>query len=154
MSEEKKHLENLANQEYKYGFVTDIEVDEIPKGLNEDIIRIISEKKNEPDFMLEWRLKAFRHWQKIEEPKWPNVTYPPVDYQNIVYYSAPKQQKKLDSLDDVDPELRMSGPDWQELLLMRYLIVSLSRRRLKKNWAIWESFSVHSLKHCKITRNL
>ncbi len=105
MSDEKKHIEKLANQEYKYGFVTDIEVDAVPKGLNEDIIRLISEKKNEPEFMLEWRLKAFRQWQKMEEPHWPNVEYPPVDYQDIVYYSAPKQQKKLDSLDEVDPEL-------------------------------------------------
>jgi Fe-S cluster assembly protein SufB len=96
---------SLANQEYKYGFVTDIEVDAVPKGLNEDIIRLISEKKNEPDFMLDYRLKAFTQWQKMDEPKWPNVTYPPVDYQDIVYYSAPKQQKKLESLDDVDPEL-------------------------------------------------
>lgn len=105
MTDEKKQLEKLANQEYKYGFVTDIEVDAVPKGLNEDIIRLISEKKNEPEFMVEWRLKAFRHWQKMEEPHWPNVEYPPVDYQDIVYYSAPKQQKKLESLDDVDPEL-------------------------------------------------
>ncbi len=105
MSEEQKYLEDLANQEYKYGFVTDIEADTIPKGLNEDVIRIISGKKNEPEFLLEWRLKAFRQWQKLEEPKWPNVTYPPVDYQDMVYYSAPKQKKKLESLDEVDPEL-------------------------------------------------
>jgi len=106
MSSEKKQLEKLANQDYKYGFVTDIEVDDIPKGLNEDVVRLISEKKNEPKFMVEWRLKAFKQWGKMEEPEWPNVKYPPVDYQNIVYYSAPKQSIKLDSLDDVDPELR------------------------------------------------
>jgi Fe-S cluster assembly protein SufB len=105
MTDEKKHLEKFANQEYKYGFVTDIEADTIPKGLNEDIIRILSEKKNEPDFMLDYRLKSYRQWQKMDEPHWPNVKYPPIDYQDIVYYSAPKQQKKLDSLDDVDPEL-------------------------------------------------
>jgi len=105
MTEEKKQLEKLANQEYKYGFVTDIETDAIPKGLNEDIIRIISEKKNEPKFMLEWRLKSFRQWQKMDEPQWPNVKYDPVDYQEIVYYSAPKQKKTVESLDDVDPEL-------------------------------------------------
>ncbi len=105
MTEEKRQLEKLANQEYKYGFVTDIEADAVPKGLNEDIIRIISEKKNEPDFMLEWRLKAFRYWQKMDEPRWPNVKYDPVDYQDIIYYSAPKQKKTLNSLDEVDPEL-------------------------------------------------
>ncbi len=105
MTTEEKYLEEVANREYKYGFVTDIEADTIPKGLNEDIIRIISEKKREPEFMLKWRLKAFRQWQKMEEPRWPNVTYPKVDYQDIVYYSAPKQKKKLESLDEVDPEL-------------------------------------------------
>jgi Fe-S cluster assembly protein SufB len=105
MTDEKKQLEKLTKQEYKYGFITDIEADAVPKGLNEDIIRLISEKKNEPEFMVEWRLKALRHWQKMEEPHWPNVTYPPVNYQDIVYYSAPKKQKELKSLDDVDPEL-------------------------------------------------
>jgi Fe-S cluster assembly protein SufB len=105
MTDEKKQLEEFANQEYKYGFITDIEADSVPKGLNEDIIRLISEKKNEPEFMVEWRLKAFRQWQKMEEPRWPNVKYPPVNYQDIVYYSAPKKKKQLESLDDVDPEL-------------------------------------------------
>ena len=105
MSDDKKQLEKLANQEYKYGFITDIESDTMPKGLSEDVIRVISKKKNEPHFMLEWRIKAFRQWQKMEEPHWPNVKYPPIDYQNIVYYSAPKQKKKVDSLDDIDPEL-------------------------------------------------
>jgi len=105
MTEEKKHLEKIANQEYKYGFVTDIDADTIPKGLNEDIIRTISEKKNEPGFMLEWRLKAYRHWGKMEEPRWPNVRYNQVDYQDIIYYSAPKQKKTVESLDDIDPEL-------------------------------------------------
>jgi len=105
MSEEKKLLEKMANQEYKYGFVTDVEVDTIPKGLNEDIIRLISQKKNEPEFLLEWRLKAFRRWQKMEEPHWPKVKYNPIDYQDLRYYSAPKMKKELNSLDEVDPEL-------------------------------------------------
>jgi Fe-S cluster assembly protein SufB len=104
MSTETKDIEQLANQEYKYGFVTDIEADAIPKGLNEDVIRLISQKKGEPDFMLQWRLKAYRHWQTMTEPRWPNVKYGRIDYQDIVYYSAPKQ-KKLNSLDEVDPEL-------------------------------------------------
>src|SRR5262249_15583306 len=100
-------IQELANREYKYGFVTDIETDAVPRGLNEDIVRVISAKKNEPDFMLQWRLKAFRHWQTMEEPRWwPNIRYAPIDYQDIVYYSAPKPKKKLESLDEVDPELR------------------------------------------------
>jgi Fe-S cluster assembly protein SufB len=105
MGTEIKKIERLANREYKYGFVTEIEVESVPKGLNEDIIRQISQKKNEPDFMLEWRLKAFKYWQKMVEPRWPNVKYPAIDYQDIVYYSAPKKKKEVKSLEDVDPEL-------------------------------------------------
>src|SRR5437867_243179 len=99
-------IEQLANQEYKYGFVTDIEADEAPPGLNEDIVRLISTKKNEPEWLLEWRLKALRHWFTMKEPTWANVHYNPIDYQAIRYYSAPKQKKKLNSIDEVDPELR------------------------------------------------
>ena len=99
-------IEQIASQEYKYGFVTDIESDQAPPGLNEDIIRLISAKKNEPEWMLEFRLKALRHWFTMKEPTWANVTYGPIDYQSICYYSAPKQKKKLNSLDEVDPELR------------------------------------------------
>jgi len=86
-------VKNLVNQPYKYGFVTEIESDTIPRGLNEDIIRLISAKKNEPEFMLEFRLKAYKQWQKMREPKWPHVDYPAIDYQDIIYYSAPKQKK-------------------------------------------------------------
>jgi len=100
-------LQELASREYKEGFYTDIDADQIPCGLNEDIIRLISQKKGEPKFMLDFRLKAFRTWQKMEEPHWwPNIKYTPVDYQAISYYSAPKPKKKLASLDEVDPELR------------------------------------------------
>ena len=100
-------IQQLANREYKYGFVTDVETDAVPPGLNEDTIRTISAKKNEPPFMLEWRLKAFRHWQTMQEPRWwPNLKFGPIHYQDIVYYSAPKQTKKLNSLDEVDPEMR------------------------------------------------
>jgi Fe-S cluster assembly protein SufB len=98
-------VRSLVNQPYKYGFVTNIESDSIPPGLSEDVIRLISAKKNEPEFMLEFRLKAYRHWLKMEEPNWAAVGYPAIDYQNIVYYSAPKQQKKLESLEEVDPTL-------------------------------------------------
>src|ERR1044072_209050 len=101
-------LEEKINEEYKYGFVTDIEADEAPKGLNEDIIRFISAKKNEPQWMLDWRLKAFRHWEKLaaEEPKWANIQYPAINYQDIIYYSAPKQKIKPNSLDEIDRELK------------------------------------------------
>ncbi|HET9701092.1 MAG TPA: Fe-S cluster assembly protein SufB, partial [Burkholderiales bacterium] len=85
-----QRLDEIISQEYKHGFVTDIETDEIPKGLSEEVIRIISRKKNEPEFMLEWRLKAFRHWLGMTPPDWAHVHYPPIDYQDIVYYSAPR----------------------------------------------------------------
>lgn len=99
-------IEELVSQEYKWGFVTDVEADVVPKGLNEDIIRMISAKKHEPEFMLEWRLKAYRHWLTMEEPRWANVTYPPIDYQDIYYYAAPKTLKsRPKSLDEVDPEI-------------------------------------------------
>jgi Fe-S cluster assembly protein SufB len=97
-------VEELANREYKYGFITLIESESVPPGLNEDIIHLISVKKNEPEFMLEWRLRAYRHWRTMQEPKWQNVHYPPIDYQSIVYYSAPKK-KEAKSLSEVDPEL-------------------------------------------------
>ncbi|HVB58181.1 MAG TPA: Fe-S cluster assembly protein SufB [Candidatus Acidoferrales bacterium] len=110
MSSNTDTIRELAQQEYKWGFITDIGEDRAPKGLNEDIIRFISVKKNEPDFMLQWRLKAYRHWASLEkaeaEPKWANIKYGPIDYQNIVYYSAPKQKPNLKNLDELDPEIR------------------------------------------------
>ena len=90
---------------YKYGFVTDVETERLRKGLDEEIIREISAKKEEPEFMLEFRLKAYRRWLEMEEPKWPNVYYPEIDYQAVSYYSAPKNKPKLNSLDEVDPEV-------------------------------------------------
>jgi Fe-S cluster assembly protein SufB len=98
-------VESLVNREYRYGFVTDIDSDIAPVGLNEDVIRMISAKKTEPGFMLEWRLKAFRGWQKMTEPHWANVSYPPIDYQSLSYYAAPRTKKPLGSLDEVDPKL-------------------------------------------------
>jgi Fe-S cluster assembly protein SufB len=105
MSTAPSHIQELANREYKYGFVTEIEAETIPRGLNEDIIRLISAKKDEPEFMLEWRLRAYRHWLTMEEPKWANVHYPPINYQDSYYYSAPKLKTKPKSLDEVDPKL-------------------------------------------------
>ena len=98
-------IEAQVLQPYKYGFVTDIDSDTVPAGLNEDVIRHISQMKGEPAFMLEYRLKAYRHWVTLKEPTWANVKYPQIDYQAIRYYSSPKQQKKYDSLDQVDPKL-------------------------------------------------
>lgn len=98
-------VQNLVNQPYKYGFVTNIESDTIPKGLSEDVVRLISAKKNEPEFMLEFRLRAYRQWLKMTEPTWQNASYPAIDYQDIIYYSAPKQKEKKKSLEEVDPEL-------------------------------------------------
>jgi Fe-S cluster assembly protein SufB len=102
-------IRDLTQQDYKWGFVTDIESDSAPRGLNEDIIRLISTRKHEPEFMLQWRLKAYRHWASLEksqaEPKWANIHYGPIDYQNIVYYAAPKQKPGLKSLDELDPEI-------------------------------------------------
>jgi Fe-S cluster assembly protein SufB len=106
MSSATEQIQAFTEQDYKYGFVTEIETDSVPAGLNEDVIRLISAKKNEPKFMLEWRLKAYRQWLKMEEPKWANVRYPAIDYQSIVYYSAPKAASgKPKNLADVDPEL-------------------------------------------------
>jgi Fe-S cluster assembly protein SufB len=101
-----KILKDVASGEYKYGFYSDIESEQLQKGLNEDIIRLISSKKDEPEWMLEFRLKAYRHWLTMKMPAWPNLKIPVIDYQNIIYYSAPKQRARPDSIDDIDPELK------------------------------------------------
>jgi len=106
MSTSTETIEQLATREYKYGFYTDVEAETIPKGLSEDVVRLISQKKNEPDWLLEWRLKAYRLWLTMKEPTWQNVKYDPINYQDIVYYSAPKKKKALNSLDEVDPEVK------------------------------------------------
>jgi Fe-S cluster assembly protein SufB len=109
MSSTVNQINDLTQQEYKWGFVTSIDEDRLPPGLNEDIVRAIALKKGEPEFMVEWRLKAYRYWAQLEqkqaEPKWANVKYPPIDYQALSYYSAPKQKKELKSLEEVDPEI-------------------------------------------------
>ncbi len=120
-------VQNLVNQPYKYGFVTDIESDTIPRGLNEDIVRVISAKKAEPAFMLEFRLKAYRQWLKMTEPTWAHVGYPAIDYQSIIYYSAPKVSEKKKSLDEVDPEL---------LATFEKLGISLSEQKRLSNVAV------------------
>src|ERR671935_1054361 len=106
MSTSTQVIQDLANRDYKYGFYTDIEQESVPRGLSEDIVRLISQKKNEPEWLLEWRLKAYRVWLTMKEPTWENVKYDPINYQDIVYYSAPKKKKALNSLDEVDPEVK------------------------------------------------
>ena len=130
-------LEDVVNSEYKYGFVTDIETDNAPIGLTEETVRFISAKKEEPEWMLEWRLKAFRDWQKMAEPQWANVHFPKVDFQNIIYYSAPKPKKELASLDEVDPEL---------LKTFEKLGISLDEQKRLSNVAIDVVFDSVSVK--------
>src|SRR4051812_7174274 len=106
MTEQANTLDQLISSDYQHGFITDVETDVVPRGLNEDTIRMISARKNEPAFMLEWRLKALRHWLTMSEPTWSTTPHPPIDYQDIIYYSAPKSMKdRPQSLADVDPEL-------------------------------------------------
>ena len=120
-------VQNLVNQPYKYGFVTDIESDTIPRGLSEEMVRLISSKKEEPEFMLEFRLKAYRQWLKMTEPAWAHVGYPAIDYQDIIYYSAPKFKEKKNSLDEVDPEM---------LEAFEKLGISLSEQKRLSNVAV------------------
>ena len=103
---EEELLEKVTSSDYKYGFTTDIDSDTIEKGLSEDVIRTISKKKNEPDWMLEYRLNAYKVWLEMKEPNWANITYKKPNYQDVIYYSAPKQKPVLNSLDDLDPEMK------------------------------------------------
>ena len=105
MSTSQKTIEVLANQEYKYGFVTDIEQETVPPGLSEEVIELISAKKHEPEWLTNWRLNAYRYWLKMTEPKWATVQYPPIDFQAISYYSAPKMNDRPKSIEEVDPKL-------------------------------------------------
>lgn len=130
-------LEEVVNADYKYGFITDIEAENAPIGLTEETVRFISAKKEEPEWMLEWRLKAFREWQKMTEPTWANVHFPKVDFQNIIYYSAPKQKATLNSLDEVDPEL---------LKTFEKLGISLDEQKRLSNVAIDVVFDSVSVK--------
>lgn len=136
MSEDLKILEDVTNKDYEYGFYTDIESDKAPKGLNEDIIRLISSKKDEPEWLLEWRLRAYRQWLKMTEPRWPNVDYSPIDYQDLHYYASPKKKPKKGSLDEVDPEL---------LKTLEKLGISTEEQKVLTGVAVdvvWDSTSV------------
>ena len=101
--EPNKYVKELTQEKYKYGFTTEVHTDIIERGLNEDVIRLISSKKNEPEWLLEFRLKAYRHWLTLEPPTWAHLTIPPIDFQDIIYYAAPKPKKQLGSMDEVDP---------------------------------------------------
>jgi len=159
--------ELLGKQEYKYGFVTDIESDMIPRGLTEDTIRLIVEKKNEPDWMLEFRLKAYRHWLTMTEPKhWPNITYPQINYQDVIYYSAPKQKALKASLDEVDPELlrtfeKLGIPITEQKQLANVAVdavfdsVSVAttyKEKLRKHGVIFCSFTEAIREHPELVR--
>lgn len=166
MSGELDLLESFTSQDYKWGFVTDIESDTAPPGLSEDIIRFISAKKGEPEFMLEWRLKAYRKWLEMKEPRWAFVTYPTIDYQDIIYYSAPKQGPKYKSLDEVDPKLletyeRLGIPLEEQKLLAGVAVdavfdsVSITttyKEELNKHGIIFCSFSEAVKEHPELIK--
>jgi Fe-S cluster assembly protein SufB len=165
MSSDVKMIQELPLGEYKWGFVTSVEEERIPKGLNEDVIRVISAKKQEPEFMLQWRLNAYRHWASLEkadaEPKWANIKYGPIDYQNISYYSAPQKKKALNSLDELDPEIlrtyeKLGIPLTEQKLLAGVAVdavfdsVSVAttfKEKLAEAGVIFCSFSEAVLKH-------
>jgi Fe-S cluster assembly protein SufB len=159
--------EILANREYKYGWVTDIESETIPRGLSEDTVRLISAKKEEPEWMLDFRLKAYRHWLTMEEPrKWPNISFPEINYQDMIYYSAPKQKASVASLDEVDPELlrtfeKLGIPLSEQKQLANVAVdavfdsVSVAttyKEKLKKHGVIFCSFSEAVREHPEIVR--
>jgi Fe-S cluster assembly protein SufB len=159
-------VESFVRQEYKYGFVTDIEADTVPRGLNEDLIRLISAKKQEPAFLLEWRLAAYRRWLDMTEPHWPNVQYPPIDYQDIIYYSAPKTVAPVGSLNEVDPELlatyeklgislseqkRLSGVA-VDAIFDSVSVATTFKDKLKEHGVIFCSFSDAVREHPELVR--
>lgn len=159
-------LQELTSSDYKYGFYTDVETDSVPAGLNEDVIRTISKKKNEPEFLLEWRLKAYRKWLTMQEPKWAFLNYPPIDYQATIYYSAPKKRNDLKSLDEVDPEIlktyeKLGIPLHEQKMLAGVAVdavfdsVSIAttyKAELEKHGIIFCSFSEAAVKHPELVQ--
>jgi Fe-S cluster assembly protein SufB len=166
MSENRETIEKLAAQDYPYGFVTPVEEDKVPKGLSEDVIRLISKKKNEPEWLLEWRLRAYRHWLTMREPRWAKVRYSPIDYQEIVYYSAPKTKVKPRSLDEIDPEIRKTYEKLGIPLIEQQLLAGVAvdavfdsvsvattfKDRLKQVGVIFCSFSEAVQEHPDLVR--
>jgi Fe-S cluster assembly protein SufB len=170
MSTNVNTIRDLAEREYKWGFISDVESESVPKGLSEDTVRLISAKKREPEFMLEWRLKAYRHWASLEkaqaEPKWANIKYAPIDYQDIVYYSAPKQKPTLESLDALDPEIlrtyqKLGIPLEEQKLLANVAVdavfdsvsvVTTFKEKLREAGVIFCSFSEAVQKHPELVQ--
>jgi len=150
-----KVLDEVTSGEYKYGFFTDIETETAPKGLTEDTIRFISAKKNEPEWMLDYRLKAYKHWLKLEEPKWAHVKYPKIDYQDIIYYAAPKKKKQLESLDEVDPELldtfNKLGISLEEQKMLAGVAVDAVIDSVSVKTTFQETLSKHGIIFCSIS---
>ena len=136
MSKNQQIIDSAIKQEYEYGFVTDIDQDTIAPGLSDDVIKFISSKKNEPDWLLDWRLKAYHRWLKMKEPDWSKLNYSKIDFQSISYYSAPKKQKKLKSLDEVDPEL---------LKTYNKLGIPLEEQKMLSNVAVDAVFDIVSV---------
>ena len=166
LKKENTIIDEAISQDYKYGFVTDIEQDTIPPGLNEDVIRVISAKKGEPDWLKNWRLKAYKNWKKMKNPSWANITYPSIDYQSISYYSAPKEKKELKSLDEVDPELletynKLGIPLEEQKMLAGVAVdavfdsvsvVTTFKKDLEKHGIIFCPFSEAVLNHPNLVR--
>ncbi|MBX7143443.1 MAG: Fe-S cluster assembly protein SufB [Oligoflexia bacterium] len=166
MATDTETLESFAQQDYKYGFYTNIEADSAPPGLNEDIIRLISSKKQEPEFLLEWRLRAYKRWKEMKEPSWAFIKYPAINYQDVVYYSAPKKKKELKSLEEVDPELlktyeRLGIPLHEQKRLAGVAVdavfdsVSIAttyKAELEKHGIIFCSFSEAAREHPELVR--
>ncbi|PLX02445.1 MAG: Fe-S cluster assembly protein SufB [Marinilabiliales bacterium] len=150
-----KVLDEVTSGEYKYGFFTDIETETAPKGLTEDTIRFISAKKNEPEWMLEYRLKAYKHWLKLEEPKWAHVKYPKINFEEIIFYAAPKKKKQLDSLDEVDPELldtfNKLGISLDEQKMLAGVAVDAVIDSVSVKTTFQETLSKHGIIFCSIS---
>ena len=166
LKKENTIIDEAISQDYKYGFVTDIEQETIPPGLNEDVIRVISAKKGEPDWLKDWRLKAYKNWKKMKNPSWAHITYPSIDYQSISYYSAPKEKKELKSLDEVDPELletynKLGIPLEEQKMLAGVAVdavfdsvsvVTTFKKDLEKHGIIFCPFSEAVLNHPNLVR--
>ena len=166
LKKENTIIDEAISQDYKYGFVTDIEQETIPPGLNEDVIRVISAKKGEPDWIKDWRLKAYKNWKKMKNPSWAHITYPSIDYQSISYYSAPKEKKELKSLDEVDPELletynKLGIPLEEQKMLAGVAVdavfdsvsvVTTFKKDLEKHGIIFCPFSEAVLNHPNLVR--
>jgi len=148
-------LNDATNREYEHGFVTNIETETIPKGLNEDTIRLISQKKNEPEFMLNFRLKAYRKWLKMKMPQWAHLTIPDIDYQDIIYYAAPKQKPALNSMDEVDPELRRTfeklGIPLEEQKMLAGVAVDAVMDSISVKTTFREELSKHGIIFCSFS---